>query len=275
MLCDLELVDLCAHAADEIVTDELVCSFILADDAGLPRQKVRHELVLMSLPFQFIAGVEDARARRQLIPIVDTLTPVVESPDLVQLVDSPELLLQVLCKSDLYIGPTRPVRRGLIVELITDDRRIVLVVIEYLAYHALGVEAIGRIGDVHVLAHAVGGTLAVEARDQNLRVLMIEPGGDGISGRAHDDFDSGLAHALDDLIHPCKIELAVARLPQPPTGLAHANDSDARILHHLDILVEPLVGHVLVIVRDAVKHCLHARSPGCGPLWTEAERQSN
>ena len=62
-------------------------------------------------------------------------------------------------------------------------------------------------------------------------MLVVQPSRDGVSGGAHDDLDPGLAHGIDDAVHPGVFEVAVFRLPEAPGGLAHADDGDAGLLH--------------------------------------------
>ncbi len=66
----------------------------------------------------------------------------------------------------------------------------------------------------------------------------VHPGGNGVGGRAHDDFDAGLAHGVDDAIHPGVFEVAVFGLPEAPGGFAHADDGDAGLLHEGDVFFE-------------------------------------
>ena len=69
-------------------------------------------------------------------------------------------------------------------------------------------------------------------------MLVGHPCGNGIGGRAEDHLDAGLAHGVDDAIHPRIVELAVFGLPQAPGGLAHADHVQARGLHQGNVLVQ-------------------------------------
>jgi len=84
-------------------------------------------------------------------------------------------------------------------------------------------------------------------------VLMGHPCGNGISGRAENDLDAGLAHGIDHAVHPRIVELTVFGLPQAPGGLAHANHIEAGGMHEGDVLVQAVVGHVLVVIGGAVE----------------------
>ena len=104
------------------------------------------------------------------------------------------------------------------------------------------------------------------------------PGGDGVGGRAHDDLDAGLAHGVDDAVHPGVLEVAVGGLPEAPGGLAHAHYADAGVFHQGDVFLETaglqVGGHVLVVVGGAVEN-IGMIAPGggvesCAPATREA-----
>ena len=93
-LRDVVLVYLGVETAHEVVRDGLVRPLVLVDDAYLPGQKVGCDVELEALPLELPAGVEDALARRKLVPMVQALTPVVEPPDFVQLLTVPNFSLR-------------------------------------------------------------------------------------------------------------------------------------------------------------------------------------
>jgi len=64
--------------------------------------------------------------------------------------------------------------------------------------------------------------------------------------------NSDTVQAVEDTLDPCELEVAVARLPTAPGGLAYTDDSDVGLLHELDILLQPVMRHVFRIVRNAV-----------------------
>ena len=84
-------------------------------------------------------------------------------------------------------------------------------------------------------------------------MLTVEPRRDAVGRRAHQHSDPGPVHPLDHRVHPRELEAPLLRLPQAPARLTHPYDVDACGLHHLHVLIEPLVWHVLVIVGDAVQ----------------------
>src|SRR5208283_1408182 len=175
--------------------------------------------------------IDDARFGRNLTPVVEPLAPVVQSPDLVQFVHRLELVLEVLDKPSLNIGIGRSARRSFIVDLPTDDRWVVFVVLEQLANHALTVGAVNRVHQVRVLPETEGNRLSAEAGDEDLRMLLVHPRRNRVSGGPENNFDSRFLHAVNDAIHPGIFEPTVLWLPQAPTRFAHAHYADARLLH--------------------------------------------
>ncbi len=184
---------------------------------------------------------------------MQVLAPVVQEPGAAEVFRRAEFLFQVVLEADEDVVVGGAVAARLVVDLPADDVRVVLVVRGDAADQALRVEAVGGGIRVHVLAHAVRVLRAVELGRQDFRMLARHPRGDRIGGRAHDDLDAGLAHRVDDAVHPRRLEAAVLRLPQAPCRFAQAHDVEAGRLDHLDVLVQPLVGHVFVIVRRAVQ----------------------
>src|SRR5262249_32156434 len=166
---------------------------------------------------------------------------------------------QVFDERDLHIGPGGSICSGLVINLVTDNRRVVPVMIENLSNDSLGVEKISWTGYVHVLAETVSGPLAAESGDEDFGMLAIKPNRNRIGRRTHYHFDTGLIHALDDSVHPREFKMSFLRLPQPPARFAHSHDVDAGLFHHLNVLIEAFIRHVLVVIRDAVENCVHSR----------------
>ena len=111
-----------------------------------------------------------------------------------------------------------------------------------------------------------------------LRKALIESGlGDSLTGGGYGNymkygvFSTGLKaiNAEDarrvelfySTIHPCECKLAIFRLPQPPAEFPDTDDGYTGLLHELHILLEPVVGHILRVIRYAVQHGIHAISP--------------
>src|SRR5207245_11692119 len=88
-------------------------------------------------------------------------------------------------------------------------------------------------------------------------MLLIQPRWNGIGGRAKNHLDARLVQMIQGTLHPSKLKISVARLPTAPRRFPDANDRDARLSHHLDILVETVVWHILRVVRNAVQPWIH------------------
>src|SRR5882672_1790398 len=59
---------------------------------------------------------------------------------------------------------------------------------------------------------------------------------------------------------------------QSPTRFAKADHIDARLLHELDILLQPLVRHILAVISGTIKHSVHpVGSKGVRRLGRERE----
>ena len=153
--------------------DKLVRPLVFVYDRGLPRQEVRREPLRVSLPFQFPARVDDSIARREFRPIVEPLTPVVETPNLVEFFDCLEFGFQIIFKSHLYVM-VRGIGRGrFVVDLVADDRWIVFVMFENFATYAFAIKPVSGIGQIGVLAKAIIKILATQASHDDFRMLLI------------------------------------------------------------------------------------------------------
>ncbi len=261
VLGDLVFVDVGARAADEVVGDELLRSLVFADDRRLPAEEVRRQLLLIAFPLELVAGIQNAVARRQLVPVVDQLPPVGEPPEPVQLGRGLEFILQILDEAELHVGAGGAIGAGLVVGLIADDCRMILEVREDLPDHPLGVEQVRGVRDVHVLPGPIRCLPPAQVRHQDLGVLAVEPGRNRVGRRAENHLDAGPVEPVEDALHPGELEHPVARLPARPGGFAEPDHGKAGLLHQPDVVVEPLVGHVLVVVGRAVEDGVDLRRP--------------
>src|SRR5229473_1913446 len=91
----------------------------------------------------------------------------------------------------------------------------------------------------------------------NVGMLLIKPGRDRIRGRAKNDSYPSLVQAIQYPLHPGKLEISITGLPTAPGRFAHTNHRNSRFLHHLDIFVEPVVGHVFWVIRHTIKDGFH------------------
>ena len=139
-------------------------------------------------------------------------------------------------------------------------------VLHQLADDALAVEKISGRGDIHDLAGTVG-TAALFRFRQHLRVHLFQPGGNGVGRRADDDVDSGFVHGVHDPVNMGIVKNAGTGFQRRPGGFGDADEVDARFLHHPDILVQTVIGHVFVIIRDAVIEFFQHDNPPFVVVW--------
>src|SRR5581483_4217320 len=121
---------------------------------------------------------------------------------------------------------------------------------------------VDRIGYVHVLAHTIEGLGSAEWARENLRMLVIEPCRYRVGWGSENDLDACLAHGIHDAIHPRVLKLSILWFPQAPGGLTHANDVQARLFHQADVVIEPFVWLVLVVIGRSVKDRWKIKSGG-------------
>jgi len=142
---DVQFVDFAVRGAGEILGDELVRAFVLIDDFGLPSEEICCFPLRVALPLQFPAGIDDSVARGKFVPVVEPLAPIIQAPHLIQFVYGSEFGFQMFLKTglDIRIGSTG--RGSFIVDLVANDRRIVLVVFQNFPDDALAVKTIGRV----------------------------------------------------------------------------------------------------------------------------------
>src|SRR5580700_12276911 len=97
------LVDYRVGRAGEIVRDELVWTLVFINQRCLPGKKIGGEPLRIALPFELPSGIDDACLRGNFGPVIQPLSPVVQSPDLIQLIDSLEFLLEILNEASLHV----------------------------------------------------------------------------------------------------------------------------------------------------------------------------
>ena len=261
------------HSTAEVLGDELVWALVLVDDLCLPGEIVGHDVVLEIFPLQLVAGIQNAIARRQVIPTIDKLSPVNKTPDFIDRVWCLVLLLQTVEESGIHVRGGDSGRESLIVDLVSDHRRMIFEVADDLADNPLRVLPEIRIEKIIILARPVvarrfSGRISRGIRigqrrcgavmsNNNLGMLLIKPRGNGISRRAEDGFDSCRVQTVKNALHPGKLKIAIVRLPRAPRRFAHANHRDSGFLHQFYISVEPVIRHVFRVVSNAVENRFH------------------
>ena len=102
---------------------------------------------------------------------------------------------------------------GLVVNLPADNGGVVPVMLKEFSDHALAVEAVGGIHQVGILTITECNGLSAEARDYDLRMLLVHPGRNGVGRSAKNDFDACLLHPINHAIHPGIFEATILRFP--------------------------------------------------------------
>ena len=181
------------------------------------------------------------------------MTPIIEAPGFVERVGRHELPPQALPERGLDMAIGRARMMCFVVQLIADDRSVVPEAGDKLADDALGVPPIDGMGQVGHLPQPVGVAGQARLLDLDLGMLLEQPGRDGIGRRAQDDLDAGPVGPVEDAPQPIEVEAAVARLEDPPGRLPYPDEADPGFLHQLEILLQPLGGHVFPVIRSPVK----------------------
>ena len=83
-------------------------------------------------------------------------------------------------------------------------------------------------------------------------MLSREPRRHRIRRRADNDGNARRLRGPERPLDMREIKDAVLRLLAGPRGFRNADHIDVRRPHHFHVLLQPLIGHVLVVVRDAV-----------------------
>ena len=134
--------------------DEPPATGDVADDVGLPADELRDQLGLEATPGQVVLGLEVALRLPQVVPPRQAVRPVDEAPLLVQALDAPVAPPQPVGEPLEHVGVVQQAQAGFVVDLEPDHRRMRAVASDDRADHPLGVEAVGRVREVHLLAGA-------------------------------------------------------------------------------------------------------------------------
>ena len=253
----------------EVVGDELILPRILSHNRRLPREKLRDERPLEFLKFRRKAPVDRPAYIWHVLPCVHPVAPVVEPEGGIERVGRAELIPEIPDKHSLDVFACGAVVFGFVVDLEADDRRMLRHMANQLPDHPFAVEKIGGRGDVHDLSRAVGTPAGLGVR-HDLRVHFIKPGRDRIGRRADNNVDSRLMHLVQHPVDVAVVKDARTRLEGRPGRFGDPNEIDPGLLHHLDVLVQPLAGHIFIVISDAVIQLFHHVLP-----FTEQRCSSN
>ena len=145
---------------------------------------------------------------------------------------------------------------GFVIQLKPDDIAVLLYAFHQLPDDPLRMVEIHRAGDVHILPGTVFSRSAFRYGD-DFRVGCRQPGRHRVSGRTHNYGNPRFLRGLQRPAHMGEIEHPVFRFFRGPGGFRNTDDIDARLPHHLHILPQPFLRHVLVIVRYSIKQTIH------------------
>ncbi len=249
----------------KVVGDELAGLSVFIDNICLETMEICHKLSLKFGVFRRQASVDGSPYVRKIIPVINTVRPVIKTEFMVKVSDVGELPLQVIYKHSLRPGAKSVVVMRLIVNLVSDDIGAAGYVLHQHPDDVLGVFKVGRVSKIHVLPAPVE-FLPVFRQGKDVRVFFCQPCRDGVSWRTDDDVK---AKAVGSVKHPVKMGEVISsfrRFECTPGRFRNAYGVHAGILHHLKIQLNPFIREILVIVSCAEKNavCFHEGSPFCG-----------
>ena len=188
-------------------------------------------------------------------PIVEPLAPEVRAPGAVQFVQIAVLFLEPLLEIGAALVAAAIGAADFIVDLPADDDGVFGIVLGLGADDAFGEPAKVLVGIAIVPPAAPHGPQAVAFISKRFGIFFREPGRHDRRGRADDHFDIVFLGQLQPAIEPVELVLPFLRLEQHPGKLGHADDVEARLLHHLEIglpaLLRPMLGIVVGADVDA------------------------
>ena len=155
-----------------------------------------------------------------------------------------ELLAQILDEQALHVVGHGIVVLGFIIDLVADHRRMVGNVGDQLADHALTVETVGGVDNVHDLAGAVL-AFAVRGDREHARIDLDEPARHRVGWSADDDVDTDTLCRVERTIHIGEVERTRLRFAGAPCGFGNTDNVQSRFLHH---------PHVFIDTVDAFHH---------------------
>ena len=155
-----------------------------------------------------------------------------------------ELLMQILDEQTLHVVGHGIVVLGFVIDLIADHCRMVGNMGDQLADHALAVEAVGGVDDVHDLAGAVL-AFTVRGNGEHAWIELDQPARHCVGWSADDDVDASALCRIERAVHISEVEYTRLRFAGAPRGFGNADDVQSRFLHH---------PHVFIDAVDAFHH---------------------
>src|SRR5262249_42248852 len=115
------LIDIGVHPTAEVLGNELVRALVLIDNLGLPSKVVGYHIMLKIFSLQLVSMVEKSVTRWQIIPTVHKLSPVNQSPKLINRLWGLVLFFQPLEECSIHVHRRNARGRGFVIDLIADD----------------------------------------------------------------------------------------------------------------------------------------------------------
>ena len=150
----------------------------------------------------------------------------------------------------------KEMKAGFVVDLEADDGGMPGIAMKDPADHPLGMEEEGWVREIDFLPSPPRDPFARGSFAGDFRVLAGQPGRHGIRGRAKDDGDPAPGGTVENRLEPVQIELAVLRFPGRPDRLTDSDDREVRLLHEIEIDIQPVIRLVLVVVRRTEQHAV-------------------
>jgi hypothetical protein len=234
--------------------DELLRGRVLPDDPGLPGDELLGLPCLEPPPGQLVLRLRVAVRPPQVGPGGQPVRPVDESPLLVEVLDGPVLVAQVVGEPLEDAVVVQQFQAGFVVDLEADHRGVPGVPAGHPPDDPLGVEPERGMGEVGLLPGAPRDRPAAAPLAGDLRVQAGQPRRHGVGGCAEDDGDAAGLGAVQNGQQPVEVEAALLGFPGGPDRLADADDGESGGGHQVQVGVESIGGLVLVVVGRPEEH---------------------
>src|SRR3954452_19179957 len=234
--------------------DELSGRGVLTDDVGLPADELGGLLGLEATPGDVVLGLRVAIGCPQIVPGRESVRPVDEAPLTVEAVDVAVTMTQVVHEALEDAAVVKEMKAGFVVDLEADDGGMPRVAIKDPVYHPFRMEEEGRVREIYFLPSPPGDPFSRGSFAGDFRIQPGQPRRHGIRGRAKDDGDAPSRGTVENWLEPVQIELAVLRFPGRPDRLTDSDDREVRLLHEIEVDVQPVIRLVLVVVGRTEQH---------------------
>src|SRR3954453_15343654 len=134
------------------------------------------------------------------------------------------------------------------------------------ADHPVGMEEEGWVREIDFLPSPPRDPFARGSFAGDFRIQPGQPRRHCIRGGAKDDGDDPPRGPGENRLEPVQIELAVLRFPGRPDRLTDSDDREVRLLHEIEIDIQPVIRLVLVVVSRTEQHAVGTGRNGTTPL---------